>query len=132
MLHQGQLLKEKKKIMKEAIKEVEKIKEATPVPVPESVPLAKAPSVLGGFKAAPVEDPTVAEEKVVEVDKPESRTDVDNRSVVQKAYDRAEEKLTFKDWEENQNQKEMKEYVKDPAKYTQPEDQDEIADEKAE
>lgn len=45
-----------------------------------------------------VEDPMTPENKVVEVDKPETRADVDERSVIQRAYDRAEEKLTFKEW----------------------------------
>ena len=69
------------KILKESIKEVEKIKEEIPVPTP-----------------ATVEDPMTPENKVVEVDKPETRADVDERSVIQRAYDRAEEKLTFKEW----------------------------------
>jgi len=89
--------RKEEKILHEAIKEVEKIKEETPVPTPMSVPLTKAPSVpvvkvpelaknedSEPIKAPPVtvEDPMVPEKKVVEVDKPESRVDVDERSVI--------------------------------------------------
>ena len=106
--------RKEEKILNEAIKEVEKIKEETPVPTPMSIPLTKAPSAVEvptpmsvpltkdpSVVKAPtvtVEDPMVPENKVVEVDKPESRVDVDERSVIQKAFDRADEKLTFKDW----------------------------------
>ena len=110
--------RKEEQILKEGIKEVEKIKEEIPVPTPMSVPLAKAPTPVkspwvGALETeeakeegapapkAPVvtvEDPNVTENKVVEVEKPETRADVDERSVIKRAIDRAEEKLTFKDW----------------------------------
>jgi hypothetical protein len=89
--------RKEEKILKEAIKEVETIKESIPVPTPMAAPLAKAPKVtkIPAYTAsespdeAPfiksivtVSNPDVQEKDVVEVDKPESRVDEDLRSVV--------------------------------------------------
>jgi hypothetical protein len=53
-------------------------------------PFARAPEA-----AIPIEDSSTPEKKIDDGKRPESRTDIDNRSVIQKAHDRAEEKLTF-------------------------------------
>lgn len=52
-------------------------------------------------EAVPIEDSSTPEKKIDDGKRPESRTDIDNRSVIQKAHDRAEEKLTFSDWKDN-------------------------------